>query len=156
MRKGHYFLLLALIAGVIAFCVSRLHQQSARKEVLLDSLPELVWLREKLNLSEEQFAKASELHVAYRPICQEMCAKIAAAHANMDAVAARSRGMTPELREAIREHARIHAECEERVLEHLYRTAELFDKKQADLYLRTVLPLALGSDDGESKGSHHH
>ena len=156
MRKGHYFFLLALVAGVVAFCVSRLHQQSARREVLLDAMPELVWLRDKLSLSEEQFAKASELHVAYRPVCEEMCAKIASAHSNMDAVAARSRGMTPELRDAIRAHARIHAECQERMLEHLYRTAEVFDKRQADSYLQAVLPHALGSGDGKSDGAHHH
>jgi hypothetical protein len=156
MRKGHYFLLIALFAGVLAFCVSRFHQQSAQREVLLDSIPELAWLRDELDLSEEQFAKASELHIAYRPICEEMCAKIASAHESMDAVAARSRGMTSELTDAIREHARVHAECQERMLEHVYRTAEVLDKKQADAYLRTVLPHALGSDAGKSNGAHHH
>ena len=32
--------------------------------MLLDSIPELAWLRVDLKLSDAQFAKASELHVA--------------------------------------------------------------------------------------------
>lgn len=145
MKKGLLFLVLALAAGIAAFCIARSHQQSVHSGVLLDSMPELAWLRTELKLSDDQFAKASELHVAYRPVCATMCRNIADAHAKLEALSRSGRGMTPELESAIRDHARVHSECQRKMLEHLYQTADLFDDKQAARYLETMIPHALDS-----------
>lgn len=155
MKKGLLFLLLALAAGIATFCITRSHRQSAHQEVLLDSMPELAWLRADLKLTDEQFRKASELHVTYRPVCAEMCKHIADAHAKLEALASGGRGMTPQLDEAIREHARVHAECQRRMLDHLYQTADLLDDKQAARYLETMIPHALDSTATSSAASCH-
>jgi len=97
MKKGLLILVLALAAGVLAFWITRSHQQAERQAVLLDSMPELAWLRVELKLSDEQFAKASELHVAYRPTCEVMCRNIAEAHARLETLARSGRAMSPEL-----------------------------------------------------------
>lgn len=147
MKKGLLILLVALVAGAIAFWVTRSHRQSAavHSEVLLDSMPELAWLRTELKLSDDQFAKAGELHAAYRPTCARMCRNIAEAHAKLEPLARGGRGMSPELEAAIRHHARVHAECQKAMLEHLYETAALLDDKQAARYLETMVPHALDS-----------
>lgn len=156
MKKGLLMLVLAIAAGAAAFYLTRSHQQSEHKAVLLDSMPELVWLRDELKLSDDQFAKASELHVAYRPKCEEMCRSISEAHAKLESVARKSRGISPELTEAIRNHARVHAECQQKMLEHLYQTAGVLDDKQAARYLETMVPHALNSKTRASEKPHHH
>jgi hypothetical protein len=109
-----------------------------------------------LQLSDEQFAKATALHVAYRPVCEEMCDRIARAHASLESLARGGRGITPELAEAIRHHARVHAECQQKMLEHLYQTADLLDERQAARFLESMVPHALDSAGSGSQGTHHH
>ncbi len=160
MKRGLWILLVALIIGIGAYYVTRSQQQSPDDGALLDSMPELGWLRDELKLNDAQFSKAGELHVAYRPQCVEMCRRISEAHAKVEAIARSSRGINPELELAIREHARVHAECQEKMLAHLYQTAELMDEDQAARYLEMVLPSALGSTGGHTGGhagnaSHH-
>jgi hypothetical protein len=156
MKKGLLILVLALAAGVLAFWVTRSHQQADRQAVLLDSMPELAWLRVELKLTDDQFATASALHVAYRPTCEVMCRNIAQAHARLETLARGGRGMSPELTAAIHDHARVHAECQQKMLEHLYQTAGLLDDKQAARYLETMVPHALDSTTGVAAGPHHH
>lgn len=157
MKKGLLILVLALAAGAAAFMLARSHRQSAHNELLLDRMPELAWLRTELKLSEVQFQEASELHAAYRPICAEMCHNLAGTHARLETLAQSGRGMTPELENAIRNHARVHAECQQKMLEHLYQTAALLDDKQAARYLETMIPHALdASFTGDMPGGHQH
>lgn len=145
MKKGLLILVLALAAGAAAFVIARSHRQSVHGEVLLDTMPELDWLRTELKLSDVQFQRASELHTGYRPICEKMCHNITEAHVKLEALAQTSRGITPELTAAIQHHARVHAECQMKMLEHLYQTAALLDDKQAARYLETMIPHALDS-----------
>lgn len=156
MKKGLAILVLALVAGLAAFLVTRSHQQADEAEALLDSMPELVWLRGELGLTDEQFAKATDLHAAYRPQCVEMCRRISEAHARVESAARSARGMTPDLAQAIRDHARVHAECQEKMLEHLYQTAGLMDASQAARYLETVLPPALNPAGNPTGDPHRH
>jgi hypothetical protein len=155
MKQGLLILLLALAAGGAAFWVTRTHQQHDRQAVLLDAMPELAWLRGELKLSDDQFAQASALHTAYRPQCAVMCRRIADAHANLETLAQNGRGMTPELAAAILELARVRAECQHKMLEHLYQTANLLDDKQAARYLEKVLPAALEATTAGPATCHH-
>jgi hypothetical protein len=155
MKRGLLILILALAAGAAAFVVARSHRQSAHSEILLDSMPELAWLRTELKLTEAQFRQASGLHTAYRPVCAEMCHHISAAHAKLETLAQSGRGITPELTAAIQHHARVHAECQEKMLEHLYQTAALLDDGQAARYLETMIPYALDSSSTGGKPGCH-
>ena len=155
MKKALVILVIALAAGVAAFWVTRSHQQAAHPNVLLDAIPELAWLRGELKLSDAQFAQASALHAAYRPQCAAMCRRIAETHARMADLARRGRSLSPELVAAIHEHARVRAECQQKMLEHLYQTADLLDDGQAARYLATVLPHALDSSAAGAVECHH-
>lgn len=156
MKKGIFVLILAIVAGVTAFCLMRSHKVEASRGVLLDSMPELVWLRSDLKLTDSEFAKVTELHLAYRPKCVEMCHRILEAHKRLDKAAQSGEGVTAELKEAITDHAKIHAECQEAMIEHLYQTAAVLDKDQAKRFLNTMLPFALDFSHSEPEGVHDH
>lgn len=155
MKKPLLIFLSILVAGAAAFCLMRFQKSAARQGVLLDHMPELTWVRSELKLTDEQFAKVTELHAAYRPKCVEMCRRIAEAHEKLDRLAAQDHAISGELRTAIREHASIHAECQETMLEHLYQTAAQLDSGQAAKYLETMLPYALDFTHSEAGAIHN-
>jgi len=99
MKKGVVIFLVAMLAGLLAFCTMRCHRASEFSHgegIVLDAMPELAWLRSDLNLSEEQFVKVRELHAAYRPKCTEMCRRIAEAHEKIAGFASAHRTSTPK------------------------------------------------------------
>lgn len=154
MKKGLLILALALVAGILAFWAMRSCKMVEHRHVLLDTMPELVWLRSELNLTDAQFAKVTALHAGYRPKCAEMCARIAEARGKVEALAKAGREVTPELEAALREHADTHAECQQAMLRHMYETAATLEPDQAARYLETMLPLALEFSHGQSPSSH--
>ena len=149
MKNGLLILAVAVIAGMLAFLASRSKTSHEADPVLLDSLPELAWLRNDLELSDDQFAKISSLHRAYRPVCIEMCQQIAESEAAVAKLARdHEAGMKDELTQAIENHGRVIAACKRRMLEHLYETASFMNDHQARRYLEVTLPLALDSARG--------
>lgn len=148
MKSGLFILAIAVIAGCLAFFATRGKPQAVNDALLLDSLPELVWLRTELQLTDEQFAKVGELHRAYRPVCAEMCRNIAESEAAVARLASARSGMTGDLAQAIEDHGRVIAACKRSMLDHLYQTASLMDENQARRYLEVTLPLALDSAGG--------
>lgn len=150
MKRAVILLTVALIAGVAAFCFSRSHKMAEQHGLRLGAMPELAWIRTDLNLTDEQFAKVSELHVAYRPKCMELCDRISQAHEKVEVAARNSGSMTSGLEAAIREHAETHAQCQQAMLKHMYETAAVLDKEQAARYLETMLPFALDFAPAES------
>jgi hypothetical protein len=157
MKKGMLLLVVALVAGMAAFCFMRWQKGGAHSHhtgVALDSMPELAWLRTELQLSEAQFAKVKELHAAYRPKCMEMCRRISEAHEKIEVLAAANRVITPEYQAALKEHADIHVECQAAMLKHLYETAGTLREDQAKRYLEAMLPFALDFSHSESGNLH--
>jgi Spy/CpxP family protein refolding chaperone len=154
MNRAVLLLLVSLLAGLAAFYGARFSKVAGQKSVLLDSMPELSWMKSELKLSDEQFQKVSELHTAYRPQCTEMCGRISQAHENMEALVHENPAMTPALEKAIHKHAVIHAECQEAMLRHIFQTASVMDPSQAARYIKEMLPFALDFSHSEPNGSH--
>ena len=155
MKRSVVILLIATVAGAAAFCLIRSQKLTDRQHVMLDSMPELTWVKSELKLSDGQFQKVSDLHAAYRPKCMEMCRQIAAAHEKVEELIRENPEVTPELERAIHEHAAIHAECQQAMLHHIFQTAGVMDRDQAALYLKEVVPFALdfgNSEPGEMHG----
>ena len=155
MKKGLIILATALIAGILAFFLSRQHPSADADSLLLDSLPELAWLRTDLKLSDKQFSKVEQLHLDYRPVCAEMCRRIAESEAAVAKLASTQGGMSADLSNAIENHGHVIAACKRSMLEHLYQTASLMDERQARRYLEVTLPLALDSARGRPTSSCH-
>jgi flagellar motility protein MotE (MotC chaperone) len=155
MKRILIVIVVALVAGVCAFSWTRSqrvpHHDSS---VLLETMPELAWLRDDLKLTDSQFAQVSKLHAAYLPECADMCQRIADAHERLDEAARGQREVTAELKSVVEEYAKIHAECQERMLAHLYETARILDAKQAERYLEVMLPYALDFSHSEPEDVH--
>ncbi len=154
MKRSVLVFAIAIIAGVAAFCLIRTQIAVRHQNVLLDSMPELAWVKSELKLNDEQFAKVSALHAAYRPKCMEMCGKIAAAHEKVEDMIYKNPGVTPELERAIHEHAAIHADCQQAMLDHIFQTAGVLNREQAALYMKEMLPYALDFSHSESGKLH--
>ena len=155
MKRGIVILRIAIIAGGLAFWLTRSEKLADRQDVMLDSMPELTWVKSELKLSDSQFAKVSDLHAAYRPKCMEMCRRIAEAHVKVEELIRENPAVTPELEKAIQEHAAIHAECQQAMLHHIFQTSGVMDREQSARYLKEVVPFALNfrnSEPGEMHG----
>jgi hypothetical protein len=155
MKKGLLILLAAIVAGVLAFFLSRGQLPPAHQSVLLDSMPELAWLRTDLKLTEEQFSKVEQLHRDYRPLCAEMCRRIRESEAAVAKLASTQGSMSDELIRAIENHGHVIASCKRSMLEHMYHTASVMNEHQAQRYLEVSLPLALDSASRHTTTSRH-
>jgi DNA-binding SARP family transcriptional activator len=159
MKNLLVVVVVSLVAGVASFSLMRSHKLASNATnggPLVDTLPELAWVRTELKLTDSQFAKVSELHVAYRPKCLELCQNIAAAHEKLARLTTSDRKVTPELEAAIREHAEVHANCQQAMLRHLYETAATLDEKQANRYLELMIPYALDAPPSDQESNHCH
>lgn len=142
MKRGLLILLAALLAGLAGFAVIRWQSTPPVLTATHGSslLPELEWLRREFDLTEEQFAKTSELHLAYRPTCEALCNRVMASHDKIKKLVESGEQVTPDLEAALREHAALHVECQTAMLTHLYETAAQLSPEQAKNYLDAMLP----------------
>lgn len=155
MRKALLIGLLALTAGVLSFQVTRGCRPVHSKDVLLDEMPELAWLRRDLKLTDTQFDRVAGLHERYRPECVEMCGRIESARGRVDELLRRSTSVTPELESAMRELERVRADCRLAMLRHVYETAAVLDDPQAARYLDALLPHLVETGPAGKAGHAH-
>lgn len=157
--RGLLILTIAILAGVAGF----LAVKSQRTNVISSNqhdgnsrLPELAWLRTELKLSDEQFRKVAKIHEAYRPTCEALCMKVMASHAKIKHLASPHTPVTPELEEALKEHALLHVECQKAMLNHLHNTASVMNPDQAETYLAALLPGVIELPLEPGGGTHSH
>jgi Spy/CpxP family protein refolding chaperone len=160
MTRAFFILFLGLVVGAIAFfgmregpphvSVTRAHDGNSR-------LPELAWLKRELKLTDEQFAQVAKAHEAYRPTCEQLCARVMASHVRVKELASPAGPVTPELEAALTEHALLHVECQKAMLNHLHQTASLMSPGQAQKYLDALLPevIELPLEPGNEAHAHH-
>jgi Spy/CpxP family protein refolding chaperone len=160
MKRGLLILLTALLVGVVGFIVTRqqcccdISDCSAAARDGGSMLPELEWLRHEFKLTDEQFAKVREKHLAYRPTCEALCMKMAASRKKVQALAQAGNIATPEMEVALQEQATVEAECHKAMLKHLHETASVMSPEQARQYLDAMLPQIVGANAEHGSGSH--
>ncbi|MEZ5430966.1 MAG: hypothetical protein R3F31_07235 [Verrucomicrobiales bacterium] len=145
MKRGFAVLILALLLGIAAFWVGWMFscQPPEVAGYATDDhtrLPELRWLRQELDLSDEQFAEVSRLHLAYRPTCESLCNRIMMTHEKIRHLLSEGTKMTPELTAALQENADIQVECQTALLKHVFQTAACLPPEKSKRYLEAVLP----------------
>ncbi len=160
MSRGLFILLIGLLVGAAAFfCIREQTLFTATYGFTRDGntrLPELAWLKQELELTEDQFAKVAEAHEAYRPTCEALCMKVMASHTKIKKLASPSKPVSPELESALTEHALLHVECQKAMLNHLHKTASLMSPKQAEAYLEALLPEVIELPLEPDSGAHDH
>ena len=145
MKRGLWIILAAALAAIAGFVIT---QRSCCDAVMTHTaphdgssrLPELEWLRHEFKLTDAQFAKVAELHLAYRPTCEDLCAKVMTSQEKVKKLVERGAQVSPELKAALQEHAALHAECQTALLTHLYQTAACLSPEQARSYLDAMQP----------------
>lgn len=137
-----------MAAGVLAFYSMREQGTAGGRVATMHDgnslLPELEWLKRELRLTDEQFTKVAAVHKTYLPTCEALCMKVMASHAKIRSLITAGREMTPELEEALKEHALLHVECQKAMLQHLNQTAALMAPDQATRYWDALLPEVIG------------
>lgn len=145
MKRGHGIIIVAVLAAIIGFAITQWPRRDGMMAhtALQDGssrLPELEWLRHELKLTDAQFDKVAELHLAYRPTCEDLCAKVMTSHETLKKLADAGTQVSPELAAALQEQATLHVECQTALLTHLYQTAACLSPEQARVYLDAMLP----------------
>jgi Spy/CpxP family protein refolding chaperone len=138
MKKAWFIVLGGLFAAVAAYACIYMAGTCTQREVERSGRPALAWLQQEYQLNDAQFARVCELHDAYRPKCKEMCRLIEQKNAQLEILLAATNVVTPEVKQALAETARIRAECQAAMLEHFYAVARTMPPEQGKRYLAWV------------------
>ncbi len=119
---------------------------------------DLSWLKREFKLSDAEMQRVRGLHEGYLPKCMEMCAKIAAKKAEVDA--ALEQGQVPE--DKMIELAGLRAQCQAQMLRHFQEVSRAMPAEQGKRYLAEMQRLTLGfhqsieSSMSEAPAAAHH
>jgi len=138
MKKSWLIILAGLLAAGIGYACVFLPMMSAHRTSGEGPHPELAWLKKEYHLTDAQFAQVAQLHDAYRPKCAEMCRRIDEQNAKVQQLLAATNAVSPEIKEALAEAARLRAECETAMLQHFYETSRQMPSEQGKRYLAWV------------------
>jgi Spy/CpxP family protein refolding chaperone len=131
-------LLGGVVAGLIAYTCIYLHATTVQRTMEQSSQPELAWLKAEYHLTDAQFAQVTRLHDAYRPKCAAMCRRIDEQNAKVQQLLAATNAVSPEIKEALAQTARLRAECEAAMLQHFYEISRQMPPEQRKRYLAWV------------------
>jgi hypothetical protein len=138
MKKTWLILVGGLVAGLVGYACIYLRATSTQRSMEHSSRPELAWLKTEYHLSDAQFAEVVRLHDAYRPKCCELCRRIDDQNAKIQMLLAATNTVTPEIKEAIAQAARLRSECETAMLQHFYEVSRVMPSDQGKRYLAWV------------------
>ncbi len=131
-------LIVGLLGGIAAYTCIYLHATSAKRSVEKSSRPELRWLQKEYHLTDAQFAQVVQLHDAYYPKCAEMCRRIDEQNAMIQQLLATTNAVTPEIKQAFADAAKLRAECQTAMMEHFYEVSRVMSANDGKRYLAWV------------------
>jgi len=138
MKRTWLILLGGIAAGCVAYAGIYLRTTSAQRSMEQSTRPELAWIKKEYHLTDAQFAQVVQLHDAYHPKCAEMCRRIDEQNAKIQQLLAATNAVSPEIKQALAEAARLRAECETAMLQHFYETSRQMPPEQGKRYLAWV------------------
>jgi hypothetical protein len=142
MRRPALILLAAVVVVACTFfacyfAVTRWHAMRS------DNWDDLAWLRAEFRLSDAELGRIRMLHEAYRPQCEEMCARIAAKNTELVEVLAGATNVTPAAESKLAESAALQAQCRANMLRHFYEVSQAMPTDQGRRYLAEMQRLTL-------------
>ena len=138
MKRSWLVLLGGLLLGLVAYAGIYLHATSAQRSMEQSARPELAWLKNEYHLSDAQFTEVVKLHDAYYPKCAEMCRRIDEQNVKVQTLLAATNYVTPEIRQALADAAKLRAECESAMMQHFYEVSRAMPPDQGKRYLAWV------------------
>jgi hypothetical protein len=151
--KRPFFLLVAALAvagGVFTLCYlagSRVCVWRAATQT-----NELGWLQLEFHLDDAEMGRISALHEGYKPVCEEMCLRLAAKNKELETTLASRTGVTPEVERLLSEIAALRVECQTKMLHHFQEVANSMPTMQGERYLAEMERVTLGLSSGQEPG----
>ncbi len=138
MNKSWLIISGGLLAAGIGFAAIFLPMRAAHRSSEDGPHPELAWLKKEYKLTDAQFAQVVQLHENYHPKCAEMCRRIDEQNTKVQRLLDSTNAVTPEIKEALAESARLRTECESAMLQHFYEVSRAMPPDQGKRYLAWV------------------
>jgi hypothetical protein len=144
MRRSPLIVLLALVAGVVAFVASYNVAQRLCAKQIASSADDLDWLRQEFRLSAAEMTHIRELHDGYLPKCGEMCQQIAAKKREVETTLAGATSVTAEAEQKLAELGTLRAKCQTQMLQHFVEVSQAMPPERGRRYLAEMERLTLG------------
>ena len=138
MKKSIPILLLGLLLSGAGFSGFYYFGTADCRWMMNEPQPELAWLKKEFKLSDEEFARISELHAAYMPQCAMRCQRIDAQNQKLRELFAQSTNVTPEIQALLTERAKTRADCEAEMMKHFLEVSRTMPPDQGKRYLAWV------------------
>lgn len=155
MKRGLFILLIAAILGAASYGVSYLRRTAGVRAMEQESMPELAWLKQEFGLEGREFERIRQLHEGYLPQCARMCAKIAAANQELQALVLATNQVTPAISDKLAEIGRLRQECQAQMLTHFYAVSQAMPPEQGRRYLARMQQLTSLSNMRDHSISDH-
>lgn len=127
-------LLLSLLAGSGVYYL----RTASHRAMLCCEQPELAWLQHEFKLSDEDFARVTELHNAYLGDCATMCARIAATNVMVRQQFVGAGAVTPAVEQLLVDAGRLRVECQKQMLGHFLEVSRTMSPEPGRRYLAWV------------------
>ncbi len=138
MKKGLFILALGLVLGTAGFTGFYYFGTASCRQMMCEPQPELAWLKKEFKLSDAEFARISELHVAYLPQCAARCQRIEEQNQKLKQLFSQASAVTPEIQNLLNERARMRADCETEMMKHFIAVSKTMPAEQGRRYLDWV------------------
>ncbi len=138
MRKALFIIFGGLAAGCFILCLVYFIGTRQVRELSHQPEPGLTWLKHEFKLNEGEFARISQLHVAYLPACTERCRVIQKVTDEIREQVAVQTEVTPDIERLFRERSRLVGECQLAMLRHFYAVSQEMPLAQGRRYLLWV------------------
>jgi len=138
VKRSWLILLGGLAAGLVAYACIYLHATSVQRSMEQTTRPSLAWLKNEYHLSDAQFVQVVQLHDAYYPKCAEMCRRIDVQNAKVQKLLADTNAVTPEIKEALADAAKLRVECQSAMMQHFYEVSSVMPPAEGKSYLAWV------------------
>lgn len=135
MKRPLLILLATVLVALAGYGIAYEWATRSSKAMLAHPDCGMIWLRSEYHLSEAQYARIAKMHEDYRPTCERMCARIAAAQEKVDALISVHNAVTPETEAAMREWALLQNECRVAMLAHVYAVSAEMPPQDGKRYL---------------------
>jgi len=142
MNRSLVILLGALALGAMIFAGS--YSASKRVCLLATSADDLSWLRTEFHLSDADMARVRQLHEGYKPKCAEICMRIAAKKAEVQAALADGTNVTATAQQKLIELGELRGQCQAQMLQHFIAVSQAMPPEQGRRYLAEMKRLTLG------------
>jgi hypothetical protein len=148
MKRRWLIGLIGLFLGVGGYCGFYLCATSPQRELCHQKEPELAWLKKEFHLSDAEFERVRQLHEGYKPRCQELCGRIAAKNAELNAIVAKNPGQTAAIEEKRAQIAALKAQCQASMLEHFAAVSRAMPGEEGTRYLAWIQEKTLHFEHG--------